>query len=153
MKSRTSAALGAAALIVAWLGVAHGQGFGGTASDPCTAAPSAASPFGMLVNAIVQQQRERACLQQRQAQWDQYNAKQKAAKEAAAADAAQAKARQAEADEAKAQAQEKARAEQAAANARAARKRAAAQEVARAEERRPRIRPTIIAAIRISRKR
>jgi hypothetical protein len=137
MHIRTSAAPGAAALIVGWLGMAHAQAYGGTRNDPCSAsAQPAASPFGMLVNAIVQQQRERACVQERQAQWAQYNARQKAAKDAAAADAAQAKARQAEADRAKTQAQEKARAEQAAASARASRKKSALRELARADERR-----------------
>ncbi len=137
MHKRTSAALGAAALIAGGLGLAHAQGYGGTRSDPCAAGSQAtASPLGMLVNAIVQQQRERACLQERQAQWAEYNAKQKAARDAAEADAAQTKARQAEADKAQAQAQEKARAEQAAASARTARKKAAQRELARADEHR-----------------
>jgi multidrug efflux pump subunit AcrA (membrane-fusion protein) len=92
-----------------------------------------ASPFGVLVNVLVQQQRQAACLAQRRAQWEESNARQKAAK--AADDEKQADL--AGAARAHAQAQEQAKA-QAAANAHAAQKKARSEQRRVAEEKRQR---------------
>jgi hypothetical protein len=140
MHSTTSTAIAMAALLAGSAALrskqVHAQAYEQGSGDPCASAPTSSSPFGMLVNVLVQQQRQAACAAQRRAQWEEYKAKQKAAKDAADASAAQKQAAQAEAARAHAQAEDKARADQAAAEARAARKKAQQRELARNEARR-----------------
>ena len=68
---------------------------GGRGYDPCVPQPMGGGVFGMLTAAVTQGQRDRACVAKRQAQWTEYNARQKAAKDQADAAAAQSKAKQA----------------------------------------------------------
>jgi hypothetical protein len=63
------------------------QSYNARPADPCVAASSGGSALGMLAAALTQSQRDRDCAAERQAQWADYNAKQKAAQDKAAADA------------------------------------------------------------------
>ncbi len=110
----------------------------GRSSDPCASQPMSTSAMGLLIGVLQQHGRDQACAEERRAQWDEYNTRQKAAKDAADAATAHTQAqeeagRQAEAvshRQAEAQAHEQ---RQHAALAEARSKRARAEHQAQAE--------------------
>ena len=75
--------IGLEVLAVAVFGLCAG---GARAADPCSPAQSFGGPLASLIGQFTQQQRAQACVTERQAQWAEYNGRQKAAADKAAAD-------------------------------------------------------------------
>jgi hypothetical protein len=53
-------------------------------SDPCSQSATSGNPVVALIGVFGQHRRDQECAEERRAQWDEYNARQKAAKDAAA---------------------------------------------------------------------